>query len=66
MRHRHWPGAIIAALCFHVFGNWSEATHLAHPRDFIACALLLIGPLALASRGRAPIVVLAVAGAAPP
>jgi signal transduction histidine kinase len=63
-RHTHWPGAVIAALCFHVFGNWTEATRLEHPRDLIACALLLIGPLALAWRGRAPIVVLAVTGAA--
>jgi signal transduction histidine kinase len=54
----------VAALCFHVFGNWSYAAHLAHPRDFIACTLLLVGPLSLAWRGRAPVVVLAVAGAA--
>ncbi|GAA3944140.1 sensor histidine kinase [Actinoplanes auranticolor] len=54
----------MAALCFHVFGNWSYAAHLAHPRDVIACTLLLAGPLALAWRGRAPVAVVAVAGAA--
>ncbi|WP_433727124.1 sensor histidine kinase [Actinoplanes sp. CA-051413] len=63
-RHGHWRGAVITALCFHIFGNWPYAAHLAHPRDVIACALLLVGPLALAWRGRAPVVVLAVAGAA--
>jgi signal transduction histidine kinase len=63
-RHGHWRGAVITALCFHLFGNWPYAAHLAHPRDVIACALLLAGPLALAWRGRAPVVVLAVAGAA--
>ncbi|MGW4945843.1 sensor histidine kinase [Actinoplanes sp. NPDC004185] len=63
-RHGHWRGAVITALCFHIFGNWTHAAHLAHPWDVIACALLLAGPLALAWRGRAPVVVLAVAGAA--
>jgi signal transduction histidine kinase len=63
-RYSHWPGAVIAALSFHVFGNWSQAAQLAHPRDIIACTLLLIGPLALAWRRRAPIVVLAVSSAA--
>jgi signal transduction histidine kinase len=62
-RHKQWPGAVIAAFCFHVFGNWTEATRLDRPQDLIACALLLIGPLALAWRGRAPTVVLAVTGA---
>ncbi|MFB9356940.1 sensor histidine kinase [Actinoplanes nipponensis] len=60
----HWPGAVIAALCFHVIDNWTHAAHLPQPRAVVACALLLIGPLALAWRGRAPIAVLAVAGAA--
>ncbi|MEU4221249.1 histidine kinase [Actinoplanes sp. NPDC026623] len=63
-RRAPWLGAVIAALCFHVFGNWTEATALSHPADVVACTLLLIGPLALAWRGRAPIVVLAVSGAA--
>ena len=60
----HWPGAFIAALCFHVFGNWTEATRLDHPTDLIACALLLVGPFALIWRGRFPIAVLTVASAA--
>ncbi|MET8152562.1 sensor histidine kinase [Actinoplanes sp. NPDC049668] len=63
-RQPHWPGAVVAALCFHLFGNWSEATALSRPADVIACTLLLIGPIALAWRGRAPIAVLAVSGAA--
>ncbi|MEU7907733.1 sensor histidine kinase [Actinoplanes sp. NPDC049118] len=63
-RQAPWLGAVIAALCFHVFGNWTQATALSRPADVVACALLLIGPLALAWRGRAPIVVLAVCGAA--
>jgi len=64
MRQGPRPHAVIAALIFHVFGNWTYAAHLAHPRDVIACALLLVGPIALAWRVRAPIVVLAVTGAA--
>jgi len=64
MRHGPRPHAVITALCFHVFGNWTFASHLAYPRDVIACALLLVGPIALAWRRRAPIVVLAVTGAA--
>jgi signal transduction histidine kinase len=63
-RHAQGPGAVIAAFCFHVFGNWSDARSLEHPLDLLGCALLLIGPLALAWRGRAPITVLAVTGAA--
>jgi signal transduction histidine kinase len=63
-RQAGWPGAVIAALCFHVFPNWSDAARLDHPRDVVACALLLVGPLALIWRGRAPVVVLAVSGAA--
>jgi signal transduction histidine kinase len=55
---------VIAALCFHVFGNWTYATRLERPVDVIACALLLVGPLALSWRGRAPIAVLVVSGAA--
>nr|BFE74995.1 hypothetical protein GCM10020092_082960 [Actinoplanes digitatis] len=47
-----------------MFGNWSQAAALSRPADVVACALLLIGPLALAWRGRAPIAVLAVSGAA--
>jgi signal transduction histidine kinase len=64
LRHPPWPGAIIAALCFHLFGSWSEASQLSHPSNVVAGALLLVGPLALIWRARAPIVVLAVAGAA--
>jgi signal transduction histidine kinase len=60
-----WPGgAVIVALCFQLLGNWSAAGALAAPRDLLACALLLPGPLALMWRYRAPIVVLAVSGAA--
>ncbi len=62
--HAPWPGAVIAALCFHVFGTKSEIAHLTHPRDLIAWALLLAGPPALIWRGRAPVVVLAFAAAA--
>ncbi|MEV6601049.1 sensor histidine kinase [Actinoplanes sp. NPDC051346] len=63
-RHGGRHGAVIAGLCFHVFGNWSQATALARPADIAACALLLVGPLALSRRDKAPIAVLAVAGAA--
>jgi signal transduction histidine kinase len=60
-----WPGgAVIAALCFHVFGNWHAAGAVAEPADLLAYALLLIGPLALGARYQAPVAVLAVAGAA--
>ena len=62
--HPAWPGAVVAALCFHVFGNKSEIALLTHPRDLVAWALLLLGPLALVGRGRAPVAVLAVAAAA--
>lgn len=51
-------------LCFHVFGNRAEAAALPHPTLVIAWTLLLIGPLALAWRRKAPLAVLAVAGAA--
>jgi len=47
-----------------VFGNWTYAAGLARPVDVLACVLLLVGPIALAWRGKAPIVVLVVAGAA--
>ncbi|WP_244945168.1 sensor histidine kinase [Couchioplanes caeruleus] len=63
-RHGGRHGAVVAALCFHVFGNWSQAVDLPRPAGFAACALLLAGPLALSRRDKAPIAVLAVAGAA--
>ena len=62
--HPAWPGAVVAALCFHIFGNKSEIAALTHPRDLVAWALLVLGPLALIWRGRAPVAVLAVAAAA--
>jgi signal transduction histidine kinase len=55
---------VIAALCFHVFGNWHAAGAVPEPADLLAYALLLVGPLALGARYRAPVAVLAVAGAA--
>jgi len=55
---------VLIALGFHVFGNWTAAGAVAEPANLLAYALLLIGPLALAARHRAPIVTLAVAGAA--
>ncbi|MFI5492284.1 sensor histidine kinase [Actinoplanes sp. NPDC051859] len=58
------PGAVIGALCFHVFGNRAEVAALDRPADLIAGALLLVGPLALIHRRKAPAAVLAVAGAA--
>jgi len=57
-------GAVIVALAFHIFGNWTAAGAVAKPADLLAYALLLLGPLALVARHKAPIVVLAVAGAA--
>ncbi|GGQ50424.1 hypothetical protein GCM10010166_18720 [Couchioplanes caeruleus subsp. azureus] len=54
----------MAALCFHVFGNRSQVAALDRPAVLVAWALLLAGPLALSRRDRAPIAVLAVAGAA--
>ncbi|GAA2468744.1 hypothetical protein Ahu01nite_002090 [Winogradskya humida] len=50
---------MITALCFHVFGNWSHASSA----GVIACALLLIGPLALGWRTKSPLLVLAVTAA---
>jgi signal transduction histidine kinase len=55
---------VIAALCFHVLGNWHAAGAVAEPADLLAYALLLVGPLALGARYQAPVAVLAVAGAA--
>ena len=55
---------MLIALGFHAFGNWTAAGAVAEPATLLAYALLLIGPLALAARHRAPIVTLAVAGAA--
>jgi signal transduction histidine kinase len=63
-RRLHSPGGVIAAFCFHIFGNKDYFVHVTEPRDYLACALLLLGPVALLWRRRAPIVVLAVAGAA--
>ncbi|MEV8507097.1 sensor histidine kinase [Actinoplanes sp. NPDC051475] len=63
-RHGSGPGAVIGVLCFHVFGNRAEAAALLHATQVIAWTLLLIGPLALAWRRKAPLAVLAVAGTA--
>ncbi|UQU62934.1 histidine kinase [Couchioplanes caeruleus] len=63
-RHGAGPGAVIGAACFHVFGNWSQAVAHPQPTAALAGALLLIGPLALPWRRRAPLWVLAVAAAA--
>ncbi|MEV4703463.1 sensor histidine kinase [Actinoplanes sp. NPDC049316] len=63
-RHGTGPGAVIAAFCFHVFGNWSHAAAYPRPTAALACALLLAGPIALVWRRRAPLRVLGVAAAA--
>ena len=55
---------MIIALGFHIFGNWTAAGAVARPADLLAYVLLLLGPLALLARNKAPIVTLAVAAAA--
>ncbi|GAB1690648.1 sensor histidine kinase [Krasilnikovia sp. M28-CT-15] len=61
-QRRAGPGAaVIAALCFHVFGAWKLAGAVPPPGDLVAYVLLLAGPLALGWRRRAPIAVLVVA-----
>jgi signal transduction histidine kinase len=62
--HAGWPGAVIAALCFHLFGGGVAAGAVVRPLDLLAYALLVAGPVALAWRHRAPVAVLAVSGAA--
>jgi signal transduction histidine kinase len=65
--HPGWPGgAVVAATLFHVIGTTSQARDgdVYRPMDLLAYALLLVGPLALCWRRRAPIIVLAVASAA--
>jgi hypothetical protein len=61
-----WPGgAVIAAALFHLLGAKSQADELgARPFTVLTVGLLLIGPLALYWRRKAPIAVLAVAAAA--
>ncbi|WP_306208474.1 sensor histidine kinase [Actinoplanes sp. RD1] len=65
-QHREPPVgfAAVMALGFHGIGNMRDA--LAHdaPLSLLAAALLVIGPIALVLRRRAPLVVLAVAVAA--
>ncbi|GAA2598097.1 sensor histidine kinase [Winogradskya consettensis] len=56
----HAAPAVITALCFHVFGNWSHARSV----GLIACVLLVIGPIALAWRPKFPLIALAVSAAA--
>ncbi|MEV4639599.1 sensor histidine kinase [Actinoplanes sp. NPDC049548] len=63
-RHGAGMGAVIGAVCFHVFANFPDAAALAHPADGVTRALLLAGPLALLGRDKKPLAVLAVAGAA--
>jgi len=55
---------MVIALGFHIFGNWTAAGAIAEPADLLAYALLLLGPLVLGARNKAPIVTLAVAAAA--
>ena len=58
---RPWAGgAVISALCFHIFGNWGQAG-VAHGLGY---ALLLLGPIVLTFRYKAPIVALVVSGVA--
>ncbi|MEU4563338.1 sensor histidine kinase [Actinoplanes sp. NPDC023936] len=62
-RHVGWPpGAVVGALLFHVLGVRNVEVHT----DLLVLvyALLLIGPLALFWRRRAPLVVFAVAASA--
>jgi signal transduction histidine kinase len=66
-KHHDWPGgAVIAAGLFHVLGAKSQAGDggVFRPMDLLAYAILLIGPLALGWRRKAPVVVVAVAAAA--
>ena len=59
-----WPGgAVISALLFHCLGNWSAAGAATGRWHFVAYALLLLGPLSLAVRFKAPVQVLVIAGA---
>jgi signal transduction histidine kinase len=58
------PGAAIAAGCIQVFACAAAARRAGTPLDPAGYALLLIGPLALLVRHRAPVAVLAVAAAA--
>ncbi|HET6531054.1 MAG TPA: sensor histidine kinase [Actinoplanes sp.] len=64
--HKDWPGgAVIAAALFHLLGARSQADDLgARPFSLFTVVLLLIGPIALFWRRKAPIAVLAIAAAA--
>ena len=63
-RAHHGGGAVVGALCFHVFGSREYHLGTDRPIELLGWALLVIGPLALAWRGRAPVAVLAISGAA--
>ncbi|MDT4994016.1 MAG: hypothetical protein QOH97_3908 [Actinoplanes sp.] len=64
-RPHSWAGGgVIAALCFHLFGNWGAAGAVTGPAHPLAYGLLLLGPLALAIRFKAPVAALVVCGAA--
>ncbi|MFI5933633.1 sensor histidine kinase [Actinoplanes sp. NPDC051494] len=60
---RSGPG-VFTALLFHVLANGRETAALAHPTDYLAGTLLVLGPLALTVRRRHPLPVLAVTAAA--
>jgi signal transduction histidine kinase len=68
--HRPWrkkpdwpPGAVVAATLFHLIGghNLAEKGLVFRPVDWMAYAILMIGPLALFWRRRAPVPVFVVA-----
>jgi signal transduction histidine kinase len=57
-------GAVLIALAFHIFPNWSAAGAVAGRLGLLAHLLLVAGPIALGLRRRAPILALVIAGAA--
>jgi len=63
-RKNHPGGAVILALVLHLVSNAGTAAKVARPLDVLAFALLVIGPLALGKRFKAPILVFVVAAAA--
>jgi signal transduction histidine kinase len=62
-QHHAWPGTAVIAGFIQVIGTKNEGV-LYRPMDALGYALLLIGPVALLWRRRAPVVVFAVAAAA--